>query len=122
MTFDQRLHEVNLNNLSYLAELCRAHGQEAQVCLHVPPELAEILIGAKPADLDRGKLLYENHCLECHESQVHIREHRHSSSIGDVVFQIDRWQSELKLNWRIDEMNDVLRYLDDRFYRFKERP
>ncbi len=53
MTFDQRLHEVNLNNLSYLAELCRAHGQEAQVCLHVPPELAEILVGAKPADLAR---------------------------------------------------------------------
>lgn len=80
------------------------------------------LESAQSADLDRGKLLYENHCLECHESQVHIREHRDSSSIADVVYQIDRWQQELHLNWKIEEMNDVLKYLDDQFYRFKERP
>ena len=76
---------------------------------------------AHSADPDRGKLLYENHCLECHESQVHIRERRGSSSIADVVFQIDRWQQELRLNWKVAEMNDVLKYLDEKFYRFKER-
>ena len=80
------------------------------------------LESAQSADLDRGKLLYENHCLECHESQVHIREHSDSSSIADVVFQIDRWQQELRLNWKVEEMNDVLKYLDDQFYRFKARP
>ncbi len=76
---------------------------------------------AHSADPDRGKLLYENHCLECHESQVHIRERRDVSSIADVVFQINRWQQELRLNWELEEMNDVLRYLDAEFYRFKER-
>lgn len=73
-------------------------------------------------DTQRGKLLYENHCRACHESNLHIRKHSAVSSIGDVRFQIDRWQAELGLRWNRQDMDDIFEYLDTRYYHFDQRP
>jgi cytochrome c5 len=69
--------------------------------------------------LPRGQLLYENHCRKCHESQVHIRENHKARSLADVQGWVYRWQTEEKLGWSTDEINDVSRYLAARFYKFK---
>lgn len=73
------------------------------------------------ADLERGRMLYINHCTECHESVVHVREDHRVHSLAELQYQIARWAYELKLDWQVQEMVDVLDYLNDRYYDFSAR-
>lgn len=72
------------------------------------------------ADLERGKMLYENHCTACHTSVVHVRENRRANSIPELVWQITRWERLLQLDWRYQEVADVLYYLNSNYYKFAE--
>ncbi len=71
---------------------------------------------AETANIERGRLLYENHCLACHESQVHIRNNQKVHTLGGVNREVIRWSEELKLTWRASEINDVSHYLYRTFY------
>lgn len=68
------------------------------------------------ANLERGRLLYENHCLGCHESSFHIRQNQKAQSVEDVRMQVLRWSAEQKLAWQDKEIDDVVRYLSRTFY------
>lgn len=72
---------------------------------------------AQAADPERGKLLYENHCRVCHTSVVHVREDRKASSREEIRTWIQRWRKELGLQWGSAEIDDVIEYLNDRYYR-----
>ena len=70
------------------------------------------------SDSSRGQLLYENHCIVCHDSRTHIREKRKSRSVADIEKWVLRWDQHLKLEWNRAEINDVIQYLNRRFYQF----
>ena len=70
------------------------------------------------AGADRGRLLYENHCTSCHASTVHIRDQRKSKTPAEMRAWILRWSGELKLGWSEDELADVYRHLNNRYYKF----
>lgn len=70
------------------------------------------------ADAERGRLLYENHCTSCHTSTVHVRDQRKSETPTEMRAWILRWAEELKLNWREDDLADVYRHLNNRYYKF----
>lgn len=70
------------------------------------------------ADVERGRLLYENHCTSCHISTLHVREQRKSKTPAEMRAWIVRWSEELKLNWREDELADVYQYLNNRYYKY----
>lgn len=72
---------------------------------------------AASADAERGRLLYENHCIHCHESVVHIREDRKVGSVDELRQQIQRWQGVLTLGWQEVEIEDVLEYLNGQYYK-----
>ncbi len=72
------------------------------------------------ADASRGQLLYENHCMVCHTSVVHVREHRKASSREEIQTWIRRWQKELALNWEPGEIDDVAEFLNQRYYRLQK--
>ena len=74
------------------------------------------------AEPEHGKYLYEKHCRGCHESHEHIKEHRQLSVKAEVRDQIVRWQQVLRLNWNDANIDEVLNYLDRRYYHFQERP
>ena len=67
----------------------------------------------------RGKLLYENHCTGCHDSTAHIRADHKAKSIEDIRHWVERWSTDLALKWKSDEINDVVNYLNDEFYKLK---
>ena len=69
-------------------------------------------------ELERGRMLYENHCLKCHESRIHIREQHKVKSLGNLDKEIIRWVKELKLEWQGKELRDVSIYLNQTFYKF----
>ena len=71
------------------------------------------------ADSERGRLLYENHCMVCHESVVHVREDRKAASREDLQAWIRRWERQLELKWDSSEIEDVTEFLNDRYYGFK---
>ena len=71
------------------------------------------------ADASRGQLLYENHCMVCHTSVVHVRDRRKAKTREDIQSWIRRWQAELGLSWGPNEIDDVTEFLNDRFYRLE---
>lgn len=77
-----------------------------------------VISAAAAEDVERGRMLYENHCVSCHESVVHVRDDHKAKSLGEVNWQIARWATERRLEWRYDEVRDVSRYLNARFYQF----
>lgn len=67
---------------------------------------------------ERGALLYENHCGQCHSEQMHWRDKRIVTDWASLKVLVRRWQGVAQLNWGDDEVEDVARYLNARFYRF----
>ena len=74
---------------------------------------------ARAADAARGRLLYENECTVCHTSVVHIREDRKAKSRDEIRSWVQRWSKELKLQWESGEIDDVIEYLNDKYYQLK---
>jgi hypothetical protein len=74
-----------------------------------------------PVAPPRGQLLYENHCLSCHESLVHIRVNRHTQSLTKLQARVTHWSEYLHLRWGREDIEDVVRYLNSRYYKFESR-
>lgn len=66
----------------------------------------------------RGQLLYNNHCMVCHESNVHIRNKRKAHSRIQVRSWVIHWQQDRKLRWKKEEIEAVTDYLVNRYYKF----
>lgn len=77
---------------------------------------------APAGDPTRGRLLYEDHCIECHESVVHVRSARKVHHPGELYYQIVRWTRTQRLDWGPEEYRDVYGYLDATFYHRNTQP
>ena len=92
-----------------------------------PPPLPDVQLEAdgspqKTGQADtasRGRLLYENHCLACHESLVHIRTHQTVKSLPALRAEVARWAANANLPWSGEEVEEVARYLDAQYYKFE---
>lgn len=69
----------------------------------------------------RGQLLYENHCMSCHESVVHIRTRQQAKSLPELQARVIHWAAYLKLRWGTQEVEDVVRHLNNQYYKFESR-
>lgn len=76
---------------------------------------AAVAAGAQP--VDRGRLLYETHCIECHTTQMHWRAQRSASDWTRLQAQVSRWQASLQLQWTPGEIDAVAGYLNETIYR-----
>jgi len=89
----------------------------------VPGFVASLCVGlaftspASLAEFDRGQALYENHCMECHESWAHTRDGRHVTSIDALRKRVAAWSIHTGLGWSNEEVDDITDYLNRRFYR-----
>ncbi|NNF97379.1 MAG: hypothetical protein HKM94_10675 [Halobacteria archaeon] len=72
------------------------------------------------APSSRGELLYLNHCLVCHESSVHIREKHNAENISAIRGEVTRWAKELQLKWSSYDIEEVVDYLNNRYYHHSE--
>jgi mono/diheme cytochrome c family protein len=75
---------------------------------------------ATSANPERGRLLYENHCRSCHESNVHIRQTQAAKSLKAVRTEVVRWQGVLTLQWSAEDVGDVAEYLNATWYHYAE--
>jgi hypothetical protein len=70
-----------------------------------------------PDSPSRGRLLYETHCIACHNSQMHWRDGRIVQDWGGLVAQVRAWQERARLAWPEDDVIEVARHLNDAIYR-----
>ena len=67
-----------------------------------------------------GEQLYSTQCDSCHTTQVHWRDKRIAKDWPGLVAQVRRWQSNAGLGWTDEEVLEVARYLNVRYYHFPE--
>ena len=63
-------------------------------------------------------MLYENHCTSCHESMVYIRTHRKAKNYKEVGNWVNQRADWLNLGWSKVEKQEVLQYLNERYYKY----
>lgn len=73
--------------------------------------LTATLSGAQVPNAERGRALYENHCLVCHTDKVHTRVNRIAISRAEVRDIVEGWQRQQKLMWNTQEIDDVVEFL-----------
>jgi hypothetical protein len=66
----------------------------------------------------RGQLLYDTHCMACHDKQVHWRDTRQVTSWATLVAQVRRWQGVAQLQWTEDDILQVAHHLNNTIYRY----
>jgi mono/diheme cytochrome c family protein len=69
----------------------------------------------------RGELLYQNHCVACHDKQVHWRDRRLVTDWATLTAQVRRWQANAGLHWPDATIEEVVQYLNTTIYRFPDR-
>jgi mono/diheme cytochrome c family protein len=74
--------------------------------------------GQSVPNLERGRALYENHCVVCHTSKVHRREPPLPITLEELRSIVALWARQEGLRWSRDDIEDVVHYLDRTHYRF----
>jgi mono/diheme cytochrome c family protein len=72
-----------------------------------------------PQPGSRGQLLYGNHCIACHTTQMHWRDKKLVTDWPSLKVQVRRWQGTAQLNWSEEDIDDVARFLNDTYYRLQ---
>jgi hypothetical protein len=65
----------------------------------------------------RGKLLYDTHCIACHNTQIHWLDQKIASDWTKLVAEVRRWQALALLQWSEDDILEVARHLNATIYR-----
>ena len=87
------------------------------VCLGIPAAA-----NAQPkGDTPRGELLYTTHCIACHNAQIHWRDKKIAKDWTGLKTQVRRWQGLQGLVWSNDDVAEVARYLNARYYHYPEQ-
>ena len=69
------------------------------------------------ADVQRCRLLYETHCIACHDTRVHKRDGKIATDYDAIRMQVLRWQSNTFLRWDTGDIDAVATYLARTFYK-----
>ena len=68
-------------------------------------------------DVQRGRLLYETHCGECHYERVHSRLRTRIKDLADLRDEVGRWAAQTSRRFTLDEREDLVQYLNESYYR-----
>jgi mono/diheme cytochrome c family protein len=71
---------------------------------------------AQVPDFERGRLLYENHCVVCHTPKVHRRVPPLPTDKDHLRFIVTVWVRHESMRWSQQDIEDVVHYLDRTYY------
>ena len=82
--------------------------------------LSLLLLASSAAaqETGRGRLLYETHCGSCHYERVHERLRSEVKDLADLRDTVARWSKQTKHRFTLDEIEEVVQYLNRSHYRF----
>lgn len=83
--------------------------------------LATASAAAQPAaEVSRGQLLYDTHCLACHSEKLHWRDGRLVKDWPTLKHQVRRFQAVANLGWSDEDVTEVASYLNRSIYRLPQ--
>jgi len=85
--------------------------------------LAALAFAVQAQDAERGRVLYETYCNECHYERVHDRlrsDVKDLSDLRDVVWR--RARETKRRSFSLDELDAITEYLNTSHYRFGLTP
>jgi mono/diheme cytochrome c family protein len=71
---------------------------------------------AQAPDAGLGGVLYARHCSACHTPKVHRRVPSAAIDRDALRFIVQVWSEERGLGWTGNEIEAVVRYLDESYY------
>ena len=79
--------------------------------------LVPCMAGAQ--DAERGRLLYQTHCGACHSERTHDERLRPAvKDLADLRDMVARWAPHSKRTYTLDELEDIVQFLNEAHYRF----
>ena len=77
-------------------------------------------------DIKRGQELHDENCTSCHRSMqggdgssIYTRDNSRIDSYEGLVKQVKRCKTSLGVPWPEHQIDDVITYLNDSFYKFE---
>jgi mono/diheme cytochrome c family protein len=74
-------------------------------------------VTATAADLERGRMLHENHCRMCHDSIAYKRGERIANDYAQIKAQVTRWQTNTGLRWSEEDIDSVTAFVAKTYYK-----
>ncbi len=71
-----------------------------------------------PGDAANGKQLHDGRCLGCHDNRAYTRPYRKVKTVEGLMGQVRMCNQQLNTNLSREQLNDIVKYLDDAFYKF----
>jgi mono/diheme cytochrome c family protein len=68
-------------------------------------------------DPERGRLLYQNHCVVCHTDKVHLRVPPLATNRKQLHFIVTVWVRHESMRWSPQDIEDVVEYLERAYYK-----
>lgn len=81
--------------------------------------VSALLPPVEAADADNAQKLYDQNCISCHGPEIYTREDRKVTSLPGLQRQVQRCELALGLKWFDEDINDMTRFLNERYYRFE---
>lgn len=83
--------------------------------------LAGLALPLQAQDADRGRLLYETHCTNCHYERVHKRERDKSRvrTLAELRVEVVRRAADTKRPFTVEDLDDIAEYLNRSYYRMQ---
>ncbi len=92
-----------------------------KVILSVPVMmfLAVSVHAAVPGDGAEGKRLHDANCVSCHAVSVYTRQDHKVRSLDGLKQQVENCTHMAQKEFSSAERQDIVKYLNDQFYRFQ---
>lgn len=92
-----------------------------KVILFVPVMLFLALSAhaAVPGDAAVGKRLHDASCTGCHNASVYTRSNHKIQSLDGLAQQVENCTHMAQKEFSAAERQDIVKYLNDQFYRFQ---
>ena len=90
----------------------------AVAALLLLPLLSAHAASAYIPNIDRGRMLYEQQCVQCHTPNIHSRPNKLPLTRSELFGIIDEMRRISNLGWTPDEIDDVMEYLNQTRYHF----
>lgn len=72
-----------------------------------------------PGDSASGKKFYEANCTSCHKDDVHTRKDHKVKSLQGLTEQIHNCEHMTDVKLGKNQVNDLVKYLNETYYKFK---
>jgi cytochrome c2 len=72
-----------------------------------------------PGDAAKGKAVHDKTCVACHDTSVYTRANRRIKTVEGLIGQVNGCVRQTGVKLDRDQINDVVKYLDESFYKFK---